>query len=110
MLGRIFNGSGKPIDDGPPILAEAYLDIAGTHQKEPIGGHQKEPIVSFSLKRRCAAGRQCNGSHLLDIVRKEGALTVLLFIALQAHFTGACVLASVQEAQSTPASALTLKK
>ena len=29
MLGRIFNGSGKPIDDGPPILAEAYLDIAG---------------------------------------------------------------------------------
>lgn len=29
MLGRIFNGSGKPIDDGPPILAEAYLDISG---------------------------------------------------------------------------------
>lgn len=29
MLGRIFNGSGKPIDNGPPILAEAYLDISG---------------------------------------------------------------------------------
>jgi V-type H+-transporting ATPase subunit B len=29
MLGRIFNGSGKPIDNGPPILAEAYLDITG---------------------------------------------------------------------------------
>ena len=29
MLGRIFNGSGKPIDNGPPILAEAYLDIQG---------------------------------------------------------------------------------
>jgi V-type H+-transporting ATPase subunit B len=28
MLGRIFNGSGKPIDNGPPILAEAYLDIS----------------------------------------------------------------------------------
>lgn len=27
MLGRIFNGSGKPIDGGPPVLAEAYLDI-----------------------------------------------------------------------------------
>lgn len=27
MLGRIFNGSGKAIDNGPPILAEAYLDI-----------------------------------------------------------------------------------
>ncbi|BBM97087.1 V-type H+-transporting ATPase subunit B [Marchantia polymorpha subsp. ruderalis] len=29
MLGRIFNGSGKPIDNGPPILAEAFLDISG---------------------------------------------------------------------------------
>lgn len=27
MLGRVFNGSGKPIDKGPPILAEDYLDI-----------------------------------------------------------------------------------
>jgi V-type H+-transporting ATPase subunit B len=27
MLGRVFNGSGKPIDGGPPILPEAYLDI-----------------------------------------------------------------------------------
>jgi len=27
MLGRVFNGSGKPIDGGPPVLAEAYLDI-----------------------------------------------------------------------------------
>uniref|UniRef100_A0A8C4QXK4 ATPase H+ transporting V1 subunit B2 n=1 Tax=Eptatretus burgeri TaxID=7764 RepID=A0A8C4QXK4_EPTBU len=29
MLGRMFNGSGKPIDKGPPILAEDYLDIMG---------------------------------------------------------------------------------
>lgn len=27
MLGRVFNGSGKPIDKGPPILAEDFLDI-----------------------------------------------------------------------------------
>lgn len=31
MLGRVFNGSGKPIDKGPPILAEAYLDIQGRY-------------------------------------------------------------------------------
>lgn len=30
MLGRVFNGSGKPIDKGPPVLAEDYLDISGT--------------------------------------------------------------------------------
>jgi len=29
MLGRIFNGSGKPIDKGPPVLAEDFLDIQG---------------------------------------------------------------------------------
>ena len=29
MLGRMFNGSGKPIDKGPPVLAEDYLDVNG---------------------------------------------------------------------------------
>lgn len=29
ILGRVFNGSGKAIDNGPPILAEDYLDING---------------------------------------------------------------------------------
>lgn len=29
MMGRIFNGSGKPIDGGPPVLAEHRLDIQG---------------------------------------------------------------------------------
>ncbi len=29
MLGRIFNGSGKPIDGGPRVMAETYLDIQG---------------------------------------------------------------------------------
>ena len=27
MLGRQFNGSGVPIDQGPPVLAEDFLDI-----------------------------------------------------------------------------------
>ncbi|GBG31354.1 ATP synthase subunit beta, chloroplastic [Hondaea fermentalgiana] len=29
MLGRAFNGSGKAIDNAPPVLAENYLDIMG---------------------------------------------------------------------------------
>ena len=29
MLGRVFNGSGKPIDKGPSVLAEDFLDIQG---------------------------------------------------------------------------------
>jgi V-type H+-transporting ATPase subunit B len=29
MLGRVFNGSGNPIDNGPKVFAEDYLDING---------------------------------------------------------------------------------
>jgi hypothetical protein len=29
MLGRVFNGSGVPIDKGPRVWAEDYLDING---------------------------------------------------------------------------------
>lgn len=29
MLGRVFNGSGVPIDKGPKVWAEDYLDING---------------------------------------------------------------------------------
>uniref|UniRef100_A0A3B3D465 ATPase H+ transporting V1 subunit B2 n=1 Tax=Oryzias melastigma TaxID=30732 RepID=A0A3B3D465_ORYME len=29
FAGRVFNGSGKPIDRGPAVLAEDYLDIMG---------------------------------------------------------------------------------
>lgn len=29
MLGRVFDGMGKPIDGGPDILAEAHLDVNG---------------------------------------------------------------------------------
>jgi len=37
MLGRSFNGSGKPIDQGPPVLAEKYMDIQG----QPINPYQR---------------------------------------------------------------------
>jgi len=38
MLGRQFNGSGIPIDKGPPILAEKFLDIQG----QPINPYCRE--------------------------------------------------------------------
>uniref|UniRef100_A0A8B9PPR3 Vacuolar proton pump subunit B n=1 Tax=Apteryx owenii TaxID=8824 RepID=A0A8B9PPR3_APTOW len=35
MLCRVFNGSAKPIDSGPPVMAEDFLDING----QPINPH-----------------------------------------------------------------------
>lgn len=29
LAGRVFNGSAKPIDSGPPVMAEDFLDING---------------------------------------------------------------------------------
>ena len=43
MLGRIFNGMGRPVDDGPAIIPEGYLDING----EAINPAAREPPTEF---------------------------------------------------------------
>ena len=43
MLGRIFDGLGRPIDGGPPIVPEDYLDINGA----PINPAIREPPSEF---------------------------------------------------------------
>ncbi|NXY83854.1 VATB ATPase, partial [Alcedo cyanopectus] len=37
LAGRVFNGSAKPIDSGPPVMAEDFLDING----QPINPHSR---------------------------------------------------------------------
>ncbi len=43
LLGRVLNGVGKPIDGGPPILAEERLEIIG----EPINPYSREEPADF---------------------------------------------------------------
>lgn len=43
MLGRIFNGLGKPLDGGPEILPEEYLDIHG----DPLNPALRVPPSEF---------------------------------------------------------------
>ena len=43
MLGRIFNGMGKPIDGGPQVIADEYLDING----EAINPASRMPPAEF---------------------------------------------------------------
>lgn len=93
MLGRIFNGSGKPIDNGPPILAEAYLDISGasinpserTYPEEmiqtgistidvmnSIARGQKIPLFSAAgLPHNEIAAQICRQAGLVQRLEKE---------------------------------------
>ena len=56
MLGRIFNGSGNPIDNGPKVFAEDYLDINGTlilsnydDEHVPIAAAQARPSIHIRV-------------------------------------------------------------
>lgn len=44
MLGRVFDGMGKPIDGGPDILAEAHMDINGTPMNPAARNYPSEFI------------------------------------------------------------------
>lgn len=51
MLGRTFNGSGRPKDNGPPVLAENFLDIMG----QPINPYARVyPKETIQTVRVCA--------------------------------------------------------
>jgi V/A-type H+-transporting ATPase subunit B len=43
ILGRIFNGMGEPMDGGPPVVPEDYLDING----QPMNPASREPPAEF---------------------------------------------------------------
>merc|ERR1719310_1067732 len=44
LMGRAFNGSGKPIDKGPKVLAEDFLDINGAPLNPKSRVYPKEMI------------------------------------------------------------------
>jgi vacuolar-type H+-ATPase subunit B/Vma2 len=59
MLGRIFDGSGRPIDKGPKVLAEDYLDINGS----PINPYSR---VSLHLPEPHEVALTCAGIPTRD--------------------------------------------
>jgi len=46
LMGRAFNGSGKPIDKGPTVLAEDFLDINGAPMNPKSRVYPKEMIMT----------------------------------------------------------------
>ena len=49
MLGRVFNGMGQPIDGGPELLAEKYLDLIKPIGPDAPSDGQFEAAVAESL-------------------------------------------------------------
>ena len=63
MLGRVFNGSGNPIDHGPPVLAEKFLDIqVSFNDKLTFGFYQ---LANLENLKDIKSGRICFVRELL---------------------------------------------
>jgi len=95
----VFNGSGKPIDAGPPVMAEDYLDIMGqpinpytrTYPEEmvqtgisaidvmnSIARGQKIPIFSASgLPHNEIAAQICRQAGLVKQPAKSGGASLI---------------------------------
>jgi len=104
MLGRTFNGSGKPIDDGPAVVPECYLDISGIpinpHSRDypeemiqtgisaidtmmSIARGQKIPLFSAAgLPHNEIAAQICRQAGLVDSHKKEGEDFAIVFAAM----------------------------
>merc|ERR1712241_165836 len=104
MLGRTFNGSGQPIDGGPVVMPEKYLDIAGMpinpqtrdYPEEmiqtgisaidtmmSIARGQKIPLFSGAgLPHNEIAAQICRQAGLVESHAKEGDSFAIVFGAM----------------------------
>ena len=104
MIGRIFNVSGKPIDGGPPVLAEDFIDINGSainlytrlYPQEllqtgisaidtmcSISRGQKLPIFSAAgLPHREIAAQICRQASLINSGNKFDEKFIIIFGAM----------------------------
>jgi len=104
MLGRTFNGSGQPIDDGPAVVPEKYLDISGVpinpeardYPEEmiqtgisaidtmmSIARGQKIPLFSAAgLPHNEIAAQICRQAGLVESHKKEGEDFAIVFAAM----------------------------
>ncbi len=57
MLGRIFDGSGRPIDGGPRIIPDDYLDVNGNPINPFICRHGNHSGRASILQRRFREAR-----------------------------------------------------
>merc|ERR1712063_227352 len=70
VLGRVFNGSGKPIDGGPTVLAENFLDIQG-QPINPCTRVYPEEMIQTGLPHNDLAAQICRQAGLVNLGNKS---------------------------------------
>jgi V/A-type H+-transporting ATPase subunit B len=88
MLGRVLDGSGQPIDGGPPIIPEASLDINGLPINPSVRTHPSE-FIQTGISSIDGLNTLTRGQKL-PIFSGAGlpANQLATQIACQAHVTG----------------------
>lgn len=76
MLGRVFNGSGKPIDRGPPVLAEDFLYISG-QPINPFSRVYPEEMIQTGI----------SAIDLMNSIARGQKVILLLFFSWSPHLT-----------------------
>jgi V/A-type H+-transporting ATPase subunit B len=89
MLGRVLDGSGHPIDGGPPIIPEASLDINGLPINPSVRTHPSE-FIQTGISALDGLNTLTRGQKL-PIFSGAGlpANALAAQIAAQAHVVGA---------------------
>ena len=70
MLGRVFDGMGKPKDGGPALIPEKHLNINGNPMNRqrpaprPAGGPDRPSGAGAGLRRKVRRGLRRRGHHL----------------------------------------------
>jgi len=79
MLGRVFNGTGKPIDGGPEIIPEKELDINGS----PMNPSAREFPAEFILERVTVFMNLADDPAIERIITPRMALTTAEYFAFE---------------------------
>jgi len=104
MLGRVFDGSGHPIDGGPPIIPEVSLEISGSPINPSVRTHpsefiqtgisaldglntltrgQKLPIFSGAgLPANQLVAQIASQAHVIEDRDKKGGQFAVVFVAI----------------------------
>jgi len=84
MQGRIFNGSGQPIDKGPAVWAEDYIDINGS-PINPFSRIYPEEMIQTGISTIDTMNSIARGQKVSISIQEKRVRADVIKIPLGAH-------------------------